>query len=162
MDSRLNNFILKFVFTWEGTSFENDSDDPGGATKYGIDQRSHPQENIKDLSQERAVEIYEQEFKDDGCLLYPAPVDLVMFDTAINCGKTRANLCLQLALNVVADSVIGIKTMTSLHNSDPKLVAQRVITQRETFYRDLAKKKPFGKFLRGWLNRTAALREYIA
>ena len=41
MTSRFYNKIIPWIFKWEGTVFEKDPDDPGGATKFGIDQMSH-------------------------------------------------------------------------------------------------------------------------
>ena len=32
--------LMDFVLAWEGRIFEDDSDDPGGATKYGLCLRS--------------------------------------------------------------------------------------------------------------------------
>ncbi|KIE59465.1 hypothetical protein A946_01985 [Methylacidiphilum kamchatkense Kam1] len=41
---------------------EDDPDDPGGLTKYGIDQRSHPDVDIKNLTFTCAVKICVDEF----------------------------------------------------------------------------------------------------
>jgi lysozyme family protein len=47
---------LSFVLSWEG-GYSNDPDDPGGETNFGISKRSYPNENIKDMTKERASEL---------------------------------------------------------------------------------------------------------
>ena len=37
-------------------------DDPGGETCWGISKRSYPHEDIKNLTQERAKQIYKRDF----------------------------------------------------------------------------------------------------
>src|SRR6478735_11274468 len=47
-----------WLVPWEGAAYENVPGDPGGPTKYGIDQRSHPDVNIRALTKEQAKAIY--------------------------------------------------------------------------------------------------------
>ena len=57
--------MIDFVLQWEvvkdrqgNVIAEDDPDDPGGLTKYGIDQRSHPNVDIRNLTEEEAKDIY--------------------------------------------------------------------------------------------------------
>ena len=49
--------IIKDVLSKEG-GYVNHPTDPGGQTNYGIAKRSHPDEDIKNLTKKRATEIY--------------------------------------------------------------------------------------------------------
>src|SRR6266436_4597543 len=59
--------FMPWILDWEGRIFENDPDDPGGATKFGIDQRSHPNVDIRNLTESQALDIYWSEWIRDGC-----------------------------------------------------------------------------------------------
>ena len=45
--------IIEVVLKHEG-GYVNDPDDPGGETKYGISKKAYPDEDIKELTIERA------------------------------------------------------------------------------------------------------------
>ena len=82
---------LKFVLKWEG-GYSNDPRDPGGETKYGISKRSYPNEDIKNMTLERAKEIYYQNYwLKTGCDGLPFPFNIIVFDTAVNMGRKRAS-----------------------------------------------------------------------
>ena len=88
----MNEFdkALKFVLKWEG-GYSNDPNDPGGETKYGISKRSYPHEDIKNMTLERAKKIYyENYWLKVGCDKLPFPLNIVVFDTAVNMGRSRA------------------------------------------------------------------------
>lgn len=127
------------LMKWEGTTYENDPDDPGGATKYGIDQRSHPTVDIRNLTAEEAREIYWREYwNENKCGELPFPLGEVHFDACVNVGAGQAK-----------------KFLTRSQSS------KEYLTLREDFYRRLAVQKPrMKKYLKGWLNRTADLRRW--
>lgn len=88
----MNDFekAIDFVLKWEG-GYSNDPNDPGGETKYGISKKSYPKEDIKNMTLERAKKIYyENYWLKAGCDKLPEPMNLVMFDTAVNMGRSRA------------------------------------------------------------------------
>ena len=140
MTQRFRRF-LPFLFQWEG-GYDNDPDDPGGETKFGIDKRSHPEVDIRNLTREAAAEIYWHDYwVKFGCEWHAEPLGEVFFNACVNCGAGRARLLLQ-ALPVP-------------HTAGAFLEAQ------EAFYRRLVAGKPgLAKFLKGWLNRTADLRRW--
>jgi lysozyme family protein len=53
--------VNDLIDNWEG-GYVDDPQDPGGETKYGISKRAYPHEDIKDLSRDRAVEIYYHDY----------------------------------------------------------------------------------------------------
>ena len=132
MTSRFKNVIIPWLFDHEGREYENDKDDPGGATKFGIDQRSHPNVDIKNLTEDKATEIYWNEWLKDGCDHLPSPLDWLYFDAAVNCGIGRA------------------QSFLNASGRDPK----KYQDARRGFYNRLAEQKPtLKKFLKGWLAR---------
>jgi lysozyme family protein len=88
----LNNFkrSLEFTLKWEGV-YVNDPKDPGGETKWGISKRAHPSEDIRNLTPERAAQIYADDYWDKcGLDERDFPLCAVVFDTAVNQGVGRA------------------------------------------------------------------------
>jgi hypothetical protein len=79
-----------FVIGREG-GYNNDPRDPGGETKYGISKRSYPDLDIASLTLDDARRIYQQHYWDRvGGDELPAPLALVVFDTAVHSGVSRA------------------------------------------------------------------------
>lgn len=146
MTPRFLNFI-PFVLEWEteynkdkSVRTERDPGDPGGTTRFGIDQRSHPRVDIPNLTKETATAIYWQEWQADGCEKAPAMLGEAYFNAAVNCGISRARKVLALA----------------------KGSGKQFIEEQESFYKRLIAVKPkFQKYLKGWLNRTEALRKFL-
>jgi lysozyme family protein len=86
---------LNFVLKWEG-GYSFDPSDPGGETHWGISKKAHPDLDIKNLTQEAAGKIYLDDYwKKAGCNTLPAPLDLIIFDTAVNMGVTMALALMQ-------------------------------------------------------------------
>lgn len=82
---------LRWLIKWEGTVYENDPDDPGGATKYGIDQLSHPKVNIRELTLEGASQIYWTDYWIRArCDALPDKVAEVVGNIAVNAGRGRS------------------------------------------------------------------------
>lgn len=130
--------FLPFIFEWEGTSYENDPDDPGGATKYGIDSRSHPGVDIRNLTAEGATAIYWKEYQEDGCVPMPSPYAEVFFNCAVNCGLSRAK---------------------GFDKQIPGADASMFLRLQTDYYQALAAAHPvMRKYLKGWLNRVNALK----
>jgi lysozyme family protein len=157
------NWIIKFTLDAEG-GYDNDPDDPGGETKYGIDKRSHPDVNIKELTIEEAKDIYFTEYWTKfSCDRFEKPVGEVYFDCCVNTGQKQSNKFLQRAVGTEADGIIGPKTVSKLVVEDPKVLANAIINQRQKFYENLAYNKAnLKKFLNGWTNRNINLRRYIS
>lgn len=85
---------MAFVFRWEG-GYTNDTSDPGRETNMGISRRSHPEEDIKNMTVARATQIYEEGYwLAAGCNRLTWPLNLFVFDFAVNAGVTRARMAL--------------------------------------------------------------------
>lgn len=153
-------YYWDFLWEWEGTAYENDPDDAGGATKYGIDQRSHPDVDIRNLTEAKAKEIYRKEYwqRVKGGEM-PEKLGIVVMDIAVNNGSGRAAKWLQEAVHTVPDGVIGPKTIAAANESGPHEI-KALLDRREDFYRDIAKGRK-AKFLKGWLRRNDALRNLV-
>lgn len=71
-----------------GDSFVVDS---GGATRYGISSRAHPNVDVRNLTRGGAESIYYKEYwQPCDCDTLAWPMDLVVFDTAVNQGPALA------------------------------------------------------------------------
>ena len=155
------------LMEFEGETFENDPSDPGGATKYGVDQRSHPGVDIEHLSKGAAEQIYLKEFGESAAALLPSPMSFVYFDTRVNAGERTAAKCLQRAVGVRDDGVAGPATikaalaMIAVGNAANLLV--RMSAQRDLYYLNLAHTRPvFTRFLAGWKDRTKTMKNWAA
>ena len=160
-DARFQKWFT-WLLKWEGVVYENDPDDPGGATKFGIDQRSHPKENIRNLTRERAAEIYWEEYW-TRCHAHelPSGVGEVLANIAVNAGHGRASKWLQAIVGVTVDGKIGPLTLAAAKAESPIELSAALLASTELHYRSIAKGK-LAKYLKGWLNRNNDLRKFIA
>lgn len=128
-------------------------DDPGGETRYGISKRAYPGEDIKNLTVERAKELYHRDYwtaiKGDSM---PFPIAFEVFDSAVNHGVGQAVRFLQKALGVSADGMIGPVTIATAQAVNPDRFRMKFNAERLDFYTDLSAWPAFG---RGWVKRVA-------
>ena len=156
------------LMEFEGTVFENDPKDPGGATKFGVDQRSHPGVDIRSLTKKGAEQIYLGEFSESAASKFPSPISFVYFDLAVNAGETQAARCLQRAVGISrVDGLVGPATMAAANaliaSGQSGKLLQRISAQRELFYMNLAHTQPkFNRDLKGWLSRSKAMCSWAA
>lgn len=151
---------MEHVLRWEGTDYHDVAGDPGGATKFGISQRSYPNINIKELSPEMAAEIYERDF----WLFQEVNSDEIAtfcFDTVVNFGQSFGTKIIQYALRsggrkVTVDGVVGPETLAALNAVDRDRFKKELRARRSFVHAKIALKKPVMiKFLYGWLRRDA-------
>ncbi len=89
-------------------------------------------------------------------------LDLVQFDTAVNMGPGRAVRFLQKAVGCTVDGGFGPRTRRAVDCCDLGFTIVAYCNEREAYYRRLAERNPKLKiFLKGWLNRLAALRTEV-
>jgi len=146
--------FIPFILEWEGSEYENDPDDPGGETKFGIDKRSHPGVDIKHLTEEGATAIYFGEWLKGGYEHMDPALGEARFNTAVNAGigQDHANEARMELQKEIEKWTIDL----------PGMESSVYIDEQENFYRRLVAQKPnFGKYLHGWLNRLVALRERL-
>lgn len=147
--------IVKNVIRREG-GYVDHPKDPGGETKYGIAKRSHKEEDIKNLTKERAEQIYYEDYWEPSKTPYlPHNIQETFFDMVVNMGQRRAVKILQKACNskkcnLKVDGLIGKNTIRAAKKID----ASRLKVYRILFYTDLIKRKPDLKaFIVGWIRR---------
>ncbi len=149
--------IIEKVLEHEG-GYVDDPTDAGGETKYGISKRAYPDEDIKELTVERAKELYKRDYWDrfrTGSL--PDRLRHIYVDMCINMGGGRAIKILQEACNsknankIDVDGGIGPATIKAASSVEPfRLRAYRVM-----FYAELVMKKPDQeRFWVGWFRRS--------
>lgn len=168
MNPRFLNFIpllldLETEYNRDGSvRTEHDPDDPGGTTKYGIDQRSHPMVDIASLDEDGAKEIYWTEW-------FRAPIDELppgigecLFDIRVNGGPGAE--WLQGALGVTVDGFIGPQTLNaaqSLSEGQRGLVVKSMCQARANRFNRLADNRPgMAKYRNGWLARNKRVLDY--
>jgi type VI secretion system secreted protein VgrG len=178
---RFEKFLKGFTFEWECVRdgqgrviAENDPDDPGGVTKYGIDRSAHQNlsaDDIRNLTEDQAVEIYfTGEWPNSHANQLAFPLGEIAFDMTILDGRGRAMRALQSACGLTGAAVDGGWGPTTLDAAtktaeDPDQLmraADRMLDWRAARYHNLVEDNPkLGKFLKGWLNRTNALRKFL-
>ena len=157
---------MKFVLRWEG-GYVNHVSDPGGETNFGIAKRSHPDVDIKNLTEEDAKEIYKTDYwnKIKGDQL-PGPVATAVMDYAVNSGVSRASKTLQKVVGAGADGQIGPGTLGKVNEAvearGAKVVARDIVMKRSDFLSDLVNRKPEMRvFMKGWMRRTHSLMDEV-
>lgn len=169
--------FLPFVLQHEGGTFEDNPNDPGGATKWGIDAKDHPGVDIADLTQDQATSIYWQEWLEAGADTLPLIIGCVFFDEHVNAGPTPSTIHLQAALNthpsltdpahvIAIDGILGPQTAAAAWQAqaqgDVAVVVKAQLDLRAARYRTLAQQPRLAGFLPGWLNRVADLGAWAA
>lgn len=171
---------MKLVLKHEG-GYDNNPNDPGGPTKYGIsmrfandykiarflgmDQDALTKEDIQKLTVEQAAQIYKKYWWDDNHYdsIQNKKIAIAIFDIGINIGAKRANKYLQMAINkytspfIAIDGIIGPKTLESL-NKCPEFMCELILKNFANavswYYRSIALKNPkLKEFLQGWITR---------
>jgi len=153
----------KDIIVIEG-GFSNDPVDAGGETKYGISKRSYPNEDIKNLTVERAIEIYTRDFWNPLKLssIQDQTTANLVFRFSVQSGQYTSVKLLQESLNtfvpiipsVLLDGNLGAKTLQAINNI-------RTIRLHDTFrvatckyYLDIVLKRPSQeKYFKGWIKR---------
>lgn len=140
--------IMQFISKWEG-GYSNHPSDPGGATNYGVTQRTfdafnqkmkRPRKSVKDMTYPEAREVYDLEYWNPDWEKLGFPLAACMMDTAVNMGVSRAN---QFLKNCNGSYVTFIQL-------------------RIAKYKELIQRNPKLKvFERGWMNRVTDLRRFI-
>ena len=157
---------MDFTLRWEG-GYVHDRNDPGGATKFGISKRSHPDLDIAGLTDTQARLIYRRDYwLPMRCHDLPRPVALVVFDFAVHSGRRRAGRMLQRAYNALVaadpplriDGAIGPVTAHAVAVLDNgckcNLLAHRILARRLEM---LCRLKTARHYIHGWSRRVADL-----
>lgn len=152
--------------------FSDDQRDPGNwtggrvgtgelkGTKFGIAANTYPDIDIKNLTLDRAKEIY---WRDWWVKLSADQMNVAIafqvWDFAINAGMGTSKRALQRAVGVADDGQVGPKTVTAVNSMSVTDVVARFNAQRIRYYTSLSTWATYGK---GWMNRIAQNLEYSA
>jgi hypothetical protein len=133
--------IIPFTLEHEGgAKITHDPNDPGGTTKYGISKHSHPELDIENMTEDQAKEIYLNQYWKPVAKGIDDKLDMVAFDTAVNCGVVSVNNWLAFC-----------KTW------------QQLIARRREHYALVIKNHPEEiKYAGGWENRIADLERFVS
>jgi lysozyme family protein len=156
---------------WGDTGYVNDPDDPGGATNYGITQAVFDAHRrrlglvsapVRGIEMPDVREIYRRSYWEAAkCSAFAAErprLALAHFDAAVNLGVTQAAKCLQRALGVAADGVIGPVTIAAAVRCDEGVVVGAYLRDRARVYQMIVHRRPVaGKFMMGWRARCQAV-----
>jgi lysozyme family protein len=150
---------LELVLKSEGGYIDHPKD-PGGRTNLGVTQRvweewvKHPvtEKDMRELTPALVAPMYEMKYwRTSYCEKLPRGLDLLVFSMAVNAGSGRSVKLLQDAIGVVADGIIGPRTMARINEANVETLIDKFSEARRAYYRGL---KLFPVFGRGWLNRT--------
>lgn len=152
---------VEYVLKNEG-GYAGDPHDRGGATKYGISQRSYPNLDIKKLNKEDAIKIYYCDYWLRGKFeeIQDEDVATKFFDLAVNMGSRSATFIVQRALRsaciaiIEEDGIVGSQTLSAINMTNPRVLLAAIKSEAAGYYRALViKDQNQKKFLNGWLAR---------
>lgn len=154
----MNRFeeMIEVIFHHEG-GYVNDPDDLGGETKYGITKRRYPDLDIKNLSRNYAMMLFNRDFY-QAMGIYQIQDDqlaLQVLDMGINAGKkTAVKLLQKLLIGITVDGFLGPVTETAINKAqmDADLVEAYKAMRIGRYYK-ISKLRNNQKFLKGWVKR---------
>ena len=170
-DRDLFEKTLPLILKYEG-GYVNDPDDPGGETNKGIIKTTYDAyrkdkglaiRNVSEIDDDEVEDIYYNEYWLRGsCDKVFDDLAITHFDSCVNTGIKQSAKFLQRSCGASDDGVIGPKTLQAVEATDKKVMIEKYFVHRNTFYENLAQRKPnMQKFLKGWLKRVAHLEQHI-
>lgn len=124
-------------------------------TKFGISAGTYPTEDIRNLTRERAKELYHRDFwMKSQCEQMPLELAGQVFDADVNHGLGMGVRFLQKAMGITPDGVVGPKTLAEVQkwwDVEAKLIL-RFLAHRMWFFTQI---KTWDSYGRGWANRVA-------
>lgn len=162
---------LPLILIFEG-KFSNNPNDKGKATNFGITQKTYdyfrkakslPLQNVSNISTIELEDIYESFYWIPcKCDLMPSNIAIIVFDTAIQSGQSKAIKFLQECLKIKIDGIIGSQTINKLKEINEIDILNFYINLRETYYKSIVLKDPSQEvFLKGWLRRLNFIKDYL-
>lgn len=138
--------------------------DRGGATNYGVTQRTYDawrrtngqeKQSVELITDDEVRAIYLADYwLPCRCDDLPEPLALATFDMAVHSGVWNAKINLQRALGVKPDGVIGPVTIASAAQSDVRAMVLRFLKKRAAFIQEVLYAHPSDvRFIEGWINR---------
>jgi lysozyme family protein len=154
---KAEELILRTLTKWEGRH-DNDPDDIGGETNWGIAENFHPGASVNSIDD--AVLIAKQEYYDalNLDLIQSPRIRWKLFDIAFNMGTDDAELFLQEVqrkLWVTPDGKLGPITASAINRqSSVDWILALLVELQATGYVERVIDNPVKiKWLRGWTRR---------
>jgi len=160
------NIAIPFTLVHEG-GFQKDPDDPGNwtggskdvgelkGTKFGISAHEFPNEDIENLTVERAIEIYQEGYwKPHYGEIQYQPLANKLFDLGVMMGVGSAVHVLQIVLNIPVDGIFGPDTVGHVNGAEPISLTKAFATGLVSHAIAVANANPNErKYLAGWIKR---------
>lgn len=145
--------ILK-TLVHEG-GYVNNPKDPGGETNFGISKRQFPNEDIKNMTQDRAIELYREHYwKDLWSQIEGQAIADKLFDLGVLMGVHTAVAILQSTLGIKADGIFGDGSLSAVNQAEETSLLASYKANLVTHTFNLATQNPDLRiFLKGWANR---------
>lgn len=157
---------IKRVLEHEG-GYGADPRDPGNwtggkegqgelrGTKYGISAAAFPDVDIKNLTEQQAIDIYRVKYWDAcHCDHLPPALAVMTFDGAVQHGAGSrpddAPAMLQRALGAIPDGNIGPKTLEAAQKLDTKKALRNLFVERVIHY---SNNRNWTVYKQGWMKR---------
>ena len=168
--------LVPFILGWEG-GIDNDKDDKGGYSNYGITYNTYKSLSLKVLAKEPNLEHFKELTKEEAALFikhffYKATgkntiksqkiaeaVTTWYWGSGILGLKQFQNLInsMEVANKLVSDGIIGWKTTRVVNSMNSNQLFIEMIKFRKNFFKDIVRRDSSQKkFLKGWLNRLNA------
>lgn len=152
---------LAKVLAWEG-GFVNHPNDPGGATNKGITLKTFNYyfpgglAALKAITDEQVETIYRSGYWRliKGDEIESQSVAELLFDYAVNSGKSTAVRKIQKLVGVEADGIMGPITIKAINSKNPKLLFAELHDVRKAYYKAIIARNPsLEVFRKGWNRR---------
>lgn len=155
--------IITDILASEGDRFTDDPIDRGGATKYGVTQRSWDNYctrffpalrgvSVEHLTEDAARKFYAAMYVRPLAWIEDIQLRALVVDSAVQHGAPRAVKWLQSAALVPPDGIVGPTTRFAVNNRDGLFFD--VFGTRMEFYADILARDPTQtKWARGWFKR---------
>ncbi len=152
---------LMITLSFEG-GYSNHGADRGGETNHGITKAVAIENgytgDMRVIPKDVVEKIYRLKYWDVcKCGQMTEPMGIVVFDSAVNHGPSRAAKLLQKTFGMAEDGIIGPKTMSQALIADMDDVKE-FLENRRKFYDEIIARDPTQLvFKAGWHNRINAL-----
>ncbi|MCR4341660.1 MAG: hypothetical protein NUW01_17430 [Gemmatimonadaceae bacterium] len=163
--------LITDILRREG-GFSNYANDRGGATKFGVTQKTLSAwlgrpvsvDEVRNMEEATAREIYERDYYTGPRIdTLPEQIRPLVFDCAVNHGPRQAIKFVQRVINlagfgpVSVDGALGPKTREAANLAQSEmgpLFNDAILEERRNFYRLIVARDPSQEvFLKGWLAR---------
>ena len=157
-DEEFKKILNEYIIPNEG-GYNNDPDDAGGETNMGISKTTHKNEDIFNMTRERANAIYYRDYyKWNGLNKLPYPIRGFVVDYGLPTNPQHAIETVHKVLDIPPPSnIIGPTTLGKFENYTEEYYnrfLEKYRDEMKKYFQNVVQKNPQKqKYLKGWLNR---------